>query len=58
MAQKKKGINISGALLGGAVIGNAIGKGMAKGLNRIMNTQISGTGKIKTKGRKKKGILG
>lgn len=58
MAQKKKGISISGALLGGAAIGNALGKGVAKGLNRIMNTQISGTGKVKTKGRKKKGIFG
>ncbi len=58
MAQKKKGISISGALLGGAAIGNALGKGVAKGLNRIMNTQISATGKVKTKGRKKKGIFG
>lgn len=57
MAQKKK-IGIGGALLGGAVIGDALGRGVAKGLNRIMNTQISATGKIKTKGRKKKGIFG
>lgn len=57
MAQKKK-IGIGGALLGGAVIGDALGKKIAKGIKRMNNVKISGTGEIKTKGRKKKGIFG
>lgn len=57
MAQKKK-IGIGGALLGGAVIGDALGKKIAKSIKRMSNVKIMTTGEIKTKGRKKKGIFG
>lgn len=57
MAQKKK-IGIGGALLGGAVIGDALGKKIAKSIKRMSSVKITTTGEIKTKGRKKKGIFG